>query len=155
MKRIREKMLFYLISDKVLPDGCSIEIPRNMVLFQEFSSANQEKNDLGYSTVYKVIIDIKIHDPLVFKQTEHVYTPDDSGRYPDHATKKGLFRFELMERITDVESSRDIFSTVAILEQIRQIGFDAVFVFEDFKREIIIINKCLAKIIGIATEGKS
>ena len=147
-------MLFYLISDKVLPDGCSIEIPRNMVLFQEFSSANQEKNDLGYSTVYKVIIDIKIHDPLVFSQTEHVYTPDDSGRYPDHATKKGLFRFELMERITDVESSRDIFSTVAILEQIRQIGFDAVFVFEDFKREIIIINKCLAKIIGIATEGK-
>ena len=155
MKRIREKMLFYLISDKELPEGCTIAIPRNMVLFQEFSSANQEKNDLGYSTVYKVIIDIKIHDPLVFKQTEHVYTPDDNGRYPDHATKKGLFRFELMERITDVESSRDIFSTVALLEQIRQFGFDAVFVFSNFKREIIVINKCSAKVIGTTTEEKS
>jgi len=147
-------MLFYLISDKVLSDGCSIEIPRNMVLFQEFESANKEKNESGYSTVYKVIVDIKIHDPLMFSQTEHVYTPDDNGRFPDHATDEGLFRFELMEKITDIEESRDIFSTVALLEQIRQFGFDAVFVFNNFKREIIVINKCLAKIIGITTEEK-
>ena len=84
-------MLFYLISDKVLPDGCSIEIPRNMVLFQEFESANKEKNESGYSTVYKVIVDIKIHDPLMFSQTEHVYTPDDNGRFPDHAAEEALF----------------------------------------------------------------
>lgn len=148
-------MLFYLISDKVLSDGCTIEIPRNMVLFQEFESANKEKNESGYSTVYKVIVDIKIHDPLMFSQTEHVYTPDDNGRFPDHATDEGLFRFELMEKITDIEESRDIFSTVALLEQIRQFGFDAVFVFNNFKREIIVINKCLAKIIGITTEEKS
>ena len=154
MKRIREKMLFYLISDKVLSDGCTIEIPRNMVLFQEFESANKEKNESGYSTVYKVIVDIKIHDPLMFSQTEHVYTPDANGRFPDHATDEGLFRFELMEKITDIEESRDIFSTVALLEQIRQFGFDAVFVFSNFKREIIVINKCLAKVIGITTEGK-
>lgn len=154
MKRIREKMLFYLISDKVLSDGCTIEIPRNMVLFQEFESANNEKNESGYSTVYKVIVDIKIHDPLMFSQTEHVYTPDEDGRFPDHATDEGLFRFELMEKITDIEESRDIFSTVALLEQIRQFGFDAVFVFSNFKREIIVINKCLAKVIGITTEEK-
>ncbi len=147
-------MLFYLISDKVLSDGCTIEIPRNMVLFQEFESANNEKNESGYSTVYKVIVDIKIHDPLMFSQTEHVYTPDEEGRFPDHATDEGLFRFELMEKITDIEESRDIFSTVALLEQIRQFGFDAVFVFSNFKREIIVINKCLAKVIGITTGGK-
>lgn len=147
-------MLFYLISDKVLSDGCTIEIPRNMVLFQEFESANNEKNESGYSTVYKIIVDIKIHDPLMFSQTEHVYTPDANGRFPDHATDEGLFRFELMEKITDIEESRDIFSTVALLEQIRQFGFDAVFVFNNFKREIIVINKCLAKVIGITTEGK-
>lgn len=147
-------MLFYLISDKVLSDGCTIEIPRNMVLFQEFESANNEKNESGYSTVYKVIVDIKIHDPLMFSQTEHVYTPDANGRFPDHATDEGLFRFELMEKITDIEESRDIFSTVALLEQIRQFGFDAVFVFSNFKREIIVINKCLAKVIGITTEEK-
>ncbi len=147
-------MLFYLISDKVLSDGCTIEIPRNMVLFQEFESANNEKNESGYSTVYKVIVDIKIHDPLMFSQTEHVYTPDANGRFPDHSTDDGLFRFELMEKITDIEESRDIFSTVALLEQIRQFGFDAVFVFSNFKREIIVINKCLAKVIGIITEEK-
>jgi len=155
LKRIREKMLFYLISDKELPEGCTIAIPRNMVLFQEFESANKEKHESGYSTIYKVIIDIKIHDPLMMSQTEHVYTPDESGRFPDHSTDDGLFRFELMDKITNIEESRDIFSTVALLEQIRQFGFDAVFVFSNFKREIIVINKCSAKVIGTTTEEKS
>jgi hypothetical protein len=148
-------MLFYLISDKELSDGCTISIPRNMVLFQEFSSAEEERRESGYSTVYKVIIDIKIHDPLMFSQTKHVYVPMKNGRFPDHSSENGLFKFELMEKITNIEESRDIFSTVALLEQIRQFGFDAVFVFNNYKREIIVINQCLGKIIGITTEEKS
>jgi hypothetical protein len=148
-------MLFYLISDKELSDGCTISIPRNMVLFQEFSSAEEERRESGYSTVYKVIIDIKIHDPLMFSQTQHVYVPMKNGRFPDHSSENGLFKFELMEKITNIEESRDIFSTVALLEQIRQFGFDAVFVFNNYKREIIVINQCLGKIIGITTEEKS
>lgn len=154
MKRIREKMLIYLISDKILPDGCNIEIPRNMVLFQEFISAYKEQHETKKTNVYKVIIDIKIHDPLLITQNEHVYVPMQNGRYPDHSTDDGLFRFELIQKITDTKSSRDIFSTVALLEQIRQFGFDAVFIFSDYKREILIINKCIGKIIGTAIAGK-
>ena len=148
-------MLFYLLSDKHLSDNCNVEIPQNIVLFQEFSSAHEEQQASGRSTIYKVIVDIQIHDPLIIKQTAHVYLPMENNRYPDHETDDGIFRFELMEKITNTKSSREIFSTVEILEQIRHFGFDAVYIFEDYRREVIIINKCIGKIIGTVIAEKS
>jgi len=148
-------MLFYLLSDKQLSEGCNVEIPQNIVLFQEFSSAHEEQQTTGTSAIYKVIVDIQIHDPLVLTQTNHVYTPMKNNRYPDHETDDGIFRFELMEKIMNTQSSREIFSTVAILEQIRHFGFGAVYIFEDYRREIIIINKCIGKIIGTVIAEKS
>ncbi len=147
-------MLFYLLSDKYIPQNSTVRLPANIVLFQELSAAIDQADDTGQSEIYKVIVDIQIHDPLIFEQSRNIYQPMKNGRFADHATNQGLLKFEFMERITDIESSRSIFQTLPILEQIEDIGFDAVFVFWNFKREVITIKECFGKIIGTATDEK-
>lgn len=147
-------MLFYLLSDKDVPDGATLRLPENIVLFQELDSAVEQNELEGSAKIYKVIVDIQIHDPLVFAQSRHIYKPMQNGRFADHNSNRGLLKFEFMERITDTQSSRDIFQTVALLEQIKNFGFDAVYVFENYKREVITVNQCFGKVIGTATEGK-
>ena len=147
-------MLFYLLSDKYIPQNSTVRLPANIVLFQELSAAVEQAEDTGHSEIYKVIVDIQIHDPLIFEQSRNIYQPMKNGRFADHSTNQGLLKFEFMERITDIESSRSIFQTLPILEQIEDIGFDAVFVFWNFQREVITIKECFGKIIGTATDEK-
>ncbi len=148
-------MLFYLLSDKDIPKGSTVRLPENIVLFQELESAIEQATISGHSEIYKVIVDLLIHDPLIFEQSRNVYKPMTNGRFADHATSRGLIKFEFMERITDTESSRSIFQTLPLLQQIESIGFDAVFVFENFKREVITIKECFGKVIGTVTDEKS
>jgi hypothetical protein len=147
-------MLFYLNSEQTISAGSIIEIPANIVMFQELETAEIDISPKSKAKTYKIILDVTIHDPLIPNQSDHVYTAMENGRYPDHETDDGLFRFELMEKITNTETSRDIFSTFALLEQIKNFGFDGVFFFEDYRRAAIIVNKCFGKVIGIATEEK-
>ena len=147
-------MLFYLLSHKDIPEQSTVRLPENIVLFQELESAIEQAEITGHSKIYKIIVDILIHDPLIFEQSRNIYKPMSNGRFADHSTSRGLIKFEFMERITDAESSRDIFQTAQILEQIEAIGFDAVYVFENFKREVITIKECFGKVIGTVTEEK-
>ena len=147
-------MLLYLNSEQPLKAGNKIELPVNIVMFQELETAEIDISPTSKAKTYKIILDVQIHDPLIPNQSEHVYTAMENGRYPDHETDDGLFRFELMEKITNIETSREIFSTFALLEQIKNFGFDGVFFFEDYRRAVIIINKCFGKVIGIATDEK-
>ena len=148
-------MLLYLNSEQPLKAGNKIEIPANIVMFQEFETAEIDISVSSKAKTYKIILDVQIHDPLIPNQSDPVYTAMDNGRYPDHETDEGLFRFELMEKITNTETSRDIFSTFALLEQIKNFGFDGVFFFEDYRRAVIIVKKCFGKVIGTATDEKS
>ena len=147
-------MLFYLNSEQTISAGSIIEIPANIVMFQELETAEIDISPKSKAKTYKIILDVVLHDPLIKNQSDHVYTAMDNGRYPDHETDDGLFRFELMEKITNTETSKDIFSTFALLEQIKNFGFDGVFFFEDYRRAAIIVNKCFGKVIGIATDEK-
>lgn len=147
-------MLFYLNSEQTISAGSIIEIPANIVMFQELETAEIDISPKSKAKTYKIILDVTIHDPLITNQSDHVYTAMENGRYPDHETDDGLFRFELMEKITNTETSKDIFSTFALLEQIKNFGFDGVFFFEDYRRAAIIVNKCFGKVIGIATDEK-
>ncbi len=147
-------MLFYINSEQTIKEGDKIEIPANIVMFQELETAEIDISPTSKAKTYKIILDVQIHDPLIPNQSEHVYTAMENGRYPDHETEDGLFRFELMQKITNIETSREIFSTFALLEQIKNFGFDGVFFFEDYRRAVIIINKCFGKVIGIATDER-
>ncbi len=148
-------MLLYLNSEQPLKAGNKIEIPANIVMFQELETAEIDISPTSKAKTYKIILDVQIHDPLIKNQTDHVYTAMENGRYPDHETNEGLFRFELMQKITNIETSREIFSTFALLEQIKNFGFDGVFFFEDYRRAIIIVNKCFGKVIGTTTDERS
>tara|TARA_B100001094_G_C17834963_1_gene625063 strand:- start:160 stop:603 length:444 start_codon:yes stop_codon:yes gene_type:complete len=147
-------MLFYLLSDKDIPEGSFLRIPENIVLFQEFESAIEQNEIERSAEVYKIILDIKIHDPLVFEQSRHIYKPMQNGRFADYSAKRGIMKFEFFEKITDICSSRDIFQTAALLQQIKDFGFDAVFVFENYKREVITLKECFGKVIGTTTDEK-
>ena len=147
-------MLFYLNSEQTISAGSIIEIPANIVMFQELETAEIDISPKSKAKTYKIILDVVLHDPLIKNQSDHVYTAMENGRYTDHETDDGLFRFELMEKITNTETSKDIFSTFALLEQIKNFGFDGVFFFEDYRRAAIIVNKCFGKVIGIATDEK-
>jgi len=145
-------MLFYLNSDRELPEGSKIWIPENMILFQEYETAkNSIDHETNESITYKIILDIKVHDPIVFEQSKHIYKPMKNGKFPYHASEDGISKTEFFQKIKDPISSRNIFLTLSILKQISEFGFDAVFTFYNGQREIIILNKCLALVIGKET----
>jgi hypothetical protein len=143
-------MLLYLNSERDLPINSKIYLPENLILFQEFINAveNQESEQ---SETYKIITDIKIHDPIVYEQTKHIYKPMKNGKFPHHAKDEGLTQAEFYKQIKDTKSSRNVFLTLSVLKQIKEFGFDAVFTFYNYHREVIILNKCIGQVIGKTT----
>ena len=142
-------MLIYINSAHEIPKGSLIELPATMVLFMEKLDAvidrKLEKKPNSYT--YRCIIDEPIHDPLVIKQNESIYQPNDIGLYPDYETG-GLNYDDFMKKITNISHSKDIFLTEAILEQIKAIGFSGVWVFDSLKRYIITVKDIKSLVIG-------
>ena len=140
-------MLLYLNSERKFSVNSVLEIPPNIVLFQELTSAKRDKKTskaTGHS--YQIICDIQIHDPLLVQQSEHVYRPMKNGLFADHESG-GLTKEEFIKRITNGKSSRSIFSTLVLLEQIKSFGFDAVFIFEGGRREVVVVKGFDAQVI--------
>lgn len=147
-------MLLYINSQTQIPLGSVIVIPKMCILFQERVDAvvdrkisDSIKEEEEHSYTYRVIIDEPIHDPLVQKQNESVYIPSDIGLYPDHRTG-GLTFEEFMKKITNIHDSKDIYLTESILEQIKQIGFMGVWIFDNDKRNIITVAEIDGLVIG-------
>ena len=142
-------MLIYLNSAHSIPLGSVIEIPATMVLFMEKIDAvvdrkiEEKRKD---SLTYKCIIDEPIHDPLVIKQNESIYQPNDIGLYPDYESG-GLTHDEFMKKITSVRHSKEIFLTEKVLEQIGALGFAGVWIFDQRKRNIITIKPIKSLVI--------
>ncbi len=140
-------MLFYLNSERKFSVGSILEIPANIVLFQELASAKKDKKDNKSSGfIYQIVCDIQIHDPFIKEQSDHVYKPLKNGLFPDHETG-GLIKEDFIKKITDNKTSRSIFSTFILLEQIKNFGFDGVFIFNNAKREVIIVKYIDAQIV--------
>lgn len=147
-------MLLYINSQTQIPLGSVIVIPKMCILFQERVDAvvdrkisDSIKEEEEHSYTYRVIIDEPIHDPLVQKQNESVYIASDIGLYPDHRTG-GLTFEEFMKKITNIHDSKDIYLTESILEQIKQIGFMGVWIFDNDKRNIITVAEIDGLVIG-------
>jgi len=143
-------MLIYLNSGHEIPVGAKIEVPNMMVLFQELIHAvteavlDKKKDSDAYT--YAAIIDDPIHDPLVQRQIDAVYVPNPLGLYP--ANKKGgLIYDDFIKVITSTKSSMEVFMVEHILDQIRDIGFSGVWVFHNYKRQVITLKKINALII--------
>jgi len=141
-------MLVYLNSAHSIPLGSVIEIPQTMVLFMEKIDAvvDRQVEKKPDSLTYRCIIDEPIHDPLVIKQNDSIYQPNDIGLYPDYETG-GLPYDQFMKKITSVRHSRDIFLTEKVLDQIGAIGFAGVWVFDHKKRHIITIKPIKSLVI--------
>ena len=143
-------MLIYLNSEQKLPIGAKIEVPNMMVLFQELTTATTEahldkKNDSKCYT-YAAIIDEPIHDPFVQRQIDAVYVPNPLGLYPND--KGGLIYEDFVKQITNIKSSLATFVTSdRLLNQIRDIGFSGVWVFDNHNRQIVTLKKINALII--------
>ncbi len=142
-------MLVYLNSAHSIPLGSVIEIPPMMVLFMEKLDAivDRKLEKKPDSLTYRCIIDEPIHDPLVIKQNESIYQPNDIGLYPDFETG-GLPYDAFMKKITSIKHSKDIFLTEEVLKQIGALGFSGVWIFDTMKRNIITINPIKSLIIG-------
>ena len=142
-------MLVYLNSEQKLPIGVKVEVPNMMILFQELMNATTEghldKSIDNDNYTYAAIIDEPIHDPLVQKQIDAVYIPNPLGLFP--ANKKGITYDDLIKEITNMTSSLDIFLYEPILDQIRDIGFSGVWVFDKNHRQIITLRPINALII--------
>ena len=147
-------MLLYINSQTQIPLGSVIVIPKMCILFQErvdavvdrkISDSIKEEDEHSYT--YRVIVDEPIHDPLVQKQNDAVYIPSDIGLYPDHRTG-GLTFEEFMKKITNINDSKDIYLTESILEQIKQIGFMGVWIFDNDKRNVITVAEIDGLVIG-------
>lgn len=141
-------MLVYLNSAHSIPIGSVIEIPETMVLFMEKIDAivDRQVEKKPDSLTYRCIIDEPIHDPLVIKQNQSIYQPNDIGLYPDYETG-GLPYDQFMKKITSVRHSKDIFLTEKVLDQIASIGFSGVWVFDNNKRHIITIKTMKSLVI--------
>ena len=142
-------MLIYLNSEQKLPIGSKIKVPEMMVLYQELIHASAEahldkKEDLE-SYTYAAIIDEPIHDPLVQKQIDAIYIPNPLGLYP--ANIKGITYDKMIKKITDLKTSIDVFLYDPLLEQIKNIGFSGVWVFDNYHRQIITLKDINALII--------
>jgi len=142
-------MLVYLNSAHSIPLGSVIEIPKMMVLFMEKLDAiiDRKLEQKPNSLTYRCIIDEPIHDPLVIKQNESIYQPNDIGLYPDFESG-GLTHNDFMKKITSIKHSKEIFLTEEVLNQIGALGFAGVWVFDTQKRNIITINPIKSLIIG-------
>ena len=147
-------MLLYINSQTQIPLGSVIVIPKMCILFQERVDAvvdrkisDSIKEEEEHSYTYRVIIDEPIHDPLVQKQNESVYIASDIGLYPDHRTGALTYE-EFMKKITNIHDSKDIYLTESILEQIKQIGFKGVWIFDNDKRNIITVAEIDGLVIG-------
>ena len=144
-------MLIYINSQQKIPVGAKITVPPMMVLFQELIHAivdvQLEKKKKIKTYTYLGIIDEPIHDPLVNEQIKNVYIPDKKGLYPDHKTG-GLIERDFIEKITNIYDSQDIFLTSEILQQIENIGFSGVWVFDAKQRQIITIKEVDITIIS-------
>tara|TARA_R110000824_G_scaffold395070_6_gene595392 strand:- start:1478 stop:1921 length:444 start_codon:yes stop_codon:yes gene_type:complete len=143
-------MLIYLNSGHEIPVGAKIEVPNMMVLFQELIHAvteavlDKKKDSNAYT--YAAIIDEPLHDPLVQKQIDAVYVPNPLGLYPAN-NKGGLIYDDFIKAITSTKSSMQVFMVDRILDQIRDLGFSGVWVFDDHKRQIITLKSFNALII--------
>ena len=142
-------MLVYLNSAHSIPLGSVIEVPIMMVLFQEkiHASVDRQIEQKPNSHTYKVIIDEPIHDPLVQGQNDSIYVANDIGLYPDHASG-GLSYDAFIKKITNIHHSKEIFLTEDILQQIGDIGFSGVWIFDAAKRNIITIKPIKSLVIG-------
>ena len=121
-----------------------------MVLFQELTSATTEahldKNNENDCYTYAAIIDDPIHDPFVQRQIDAVYVPNPLGLYPND--KGGLIYDDFVKQITNIKSSLSTFvESERLLNQIRDIGFSGVWVFDNYNRQIITLKKIDALII--------
>lgn len=121
-----------------------------MVLFQELihatAEAHLDKKKDSEAYTYAAIIDEPLHDPLVQKQIDAVYVPNPLGLYPAN-NKGGLIYNDFIKAITNVRSSMQVFMVDRILDQIRDIGFSGVWVFDDHKRQVITLKPFNALII--------
>lgn len=147
-------MLLYINSHTKIPLGAIIEVPQNCILFQERVDAvvdrkisDSTKDDDYTSYTYRIIIDEPIHDPLIQKQNDSIYIPSDIGLYPDHRTG-GLTYEDFTKKITNVHDSKDIYLTDTILDQIQNIGFKGVWIFDNDKRNIITVEAIKGLVIG-------
>ena len=142
-------MLVYINSAHSIPIGSVIEIPATMVLFMEKMDAiiDRKLENKPNSLTYRCIIDEPIHDPLVIKQNESIYQPNDIGLYPDYESG-GLPYDAFMKKITSVKHSKEIFLTEDVLKQIEALGFNGVWIFDTQKRNIITINPMKSLVIG-------
>ena len=86
-----------------------------------------------------------MHDPLVQKQIDAVYVPNPLGLYPDE--KGGLIYDDFIKEITNIKSSMKFFLSDRVLDQVMDIGFSGVWVFDDYKRQIITLKTFDALII--------
>ena len=135
-------MLLYLNSEKKLPIGAVIEIPALITLFQEEMMATEDKiiQKTPNSKTYKIIIDEPIHDPLVQAQNKHTYLPYDNGLYPSVQHEYGVKYDEFMRTISDIYQSKEIFCLIDVMEMVKDMGFNAVWTMERYKRVLITIN---------------
>ena len=120
-----------------------------MVLFMERVDAiiDRKLEQKPDSLTYRCIIDEPIHDPLVIKQNESIYQPNDIGLYPDFESG-GLTHNDFMKKITSIKHSKEIFLTEDVLNQIGALGFAGVWIFDTQKRNIITIKAIKSLIIG-------
>jgi len=142
-------MLIYLNSGHKIPVGSKIEVPNMMVLFQELIQATAEahldkKKDSNAYT-YAAIIDEPLHDPLVQRQINAVYIPNPLGLFP--AENGGITYDKLITSLSNIRSSIDFFLYDPILDQIRDIGFSGVWVFDNDRRQVITLKPINAQII--------
>ena len=142
-------MLIYLNSEQKLPIGSAVIVPNLMLLFQEHIHATAEafldKNNKVYT--YAAIIDDTIHDPLVIRQIDAVYVSDENGMYPSFNNKNGIPYKQLVKIITNINTSLNFFLHDPIMEQIKNFGFNAVWVFDNYSRQIVTLNPIEALII--------
>ena len=147
-------MLLYINSQQDIPIGAVIEIPNMCVLFQErvdavvdrkLTDSIQDNKEKSYT--FKVIIDEPIHDPLIQVQNDSVYVPNDIGLFHDHRSG-GLAYEEFIKKITNINDSKDIYLTEALLNQIKDIGFKGVWIFDNGKRNVITVEPISGLVIG-------
>tara|TARA_B100000575_G_C22997600_1_gene574964 strand:- start:445 stop:894 length:450 start_codon:yes stop_codon:yes gene_type:complete len=146
-------MLLYINSQQDIPIGAVIEIPNMCVLFQERVDAVVDRklesieNNKEKSYTFKVIIDEPIHDPLIQVQNDSIYVPNDIGLFHDHRSG-GLAYEEFIKKITNINDSKDIYLTEALLNQIKDIGFKGVWIFDNGKRNVITVEPISGLVIG-------
>ena len=68
-------------------------------------------------------------------------------RIHDHRSG-GLAYEEFIKKITNINDSKDIYLTEALLNQIKDIGFKGVWIFDNGKRNVITVEPISGLVIG-------